>query len=55
MTIVCHTVNWMDSKIRAAWKGLESVTLEECQALEKGKECRSEIYYYMSSLKKPKA
>ena len=50
-TIVCHDLNWMNPTIATAWKEISSVVLVQRQVLEKGKTWRTEIHYYISSLK----
>jgi len=54
-TIVCHQLDWMDPKIRAAWKGLACIILVQRQVLLKSEDWRTEVHYYMSSLKGVKA
>ncbi len=49
-TVVCHSVDWMESSIRDAWKGLNCVVMVTRHSdLGEGK-TRSETSYYMSSL-----
>lgn len=50
-TIVCHNLDWMKPDIQTAWKDISSVVLVQRQVLEKGKDWRTEIHYYISSLK----
>lgn len=54
-TIVCHNLDWMNSELRAAWKGLGCIILVQRQVLLKSGKWRTEAHYYMSSLKKVKA
>jgi len=50
-TIVCHHLDWMDSRIRAAWQSLACIILVQRQVLLKSGKWRTEIHYYISSLK----
>jgi predicted transposase YbfD/YdcC len=50
-TIVCHDLEWMSQKIRDAWKDLGCVILVQRQVLDKNGNWRTEIHYYISSLK----
>lgn len=54
-TIVCHNLDWMDPKILAAWQGLACIILVQRQVLLKSGEWRTEVHYYISSLKGVKA
>jgi len=54
-TIVCHNLEWMAPELRAAWKGLACIILVQRQVLLKSGEWRTEVHYYMSSLKKVRA
>jgi len=54
-TIVCYNLDWMSQKNRDAWKALGSIILVQRQVLEKDGNWRTEIHYYISSLKKVKA
>lgn len=54
-TIVCHNLDWMDAKIRSAWQGLACIILVQRQVLLKSGEWRTEVHYYISSLKGVKA
>ena len=54
-TVVCHQLDWMDSEIRAAWKGLGSIIMVERRSTTSDGKIRSQRSYYMSSLKKERA
>lgn len=54
-TIVCHNLDWMDVKIRAAWQALACIILVQRQVLLKSGEWRTEVHYYISSLEGVKA
>jgi predicted transposase YbfD/YdcC len=54
-TIVCHSLEWMDPKIRAAWKNLKSIILVQREVTDNNGKQRTETHYYMSSLKRVKA
>ena len=54
-TVVCHRLDWMDSYIRAARKGLESIIMMERQSTTGDGKTRSQRSYYMSSLKKERS
>lgn len=54
-TIVCHNLNWMDAKIRAAWQALACIILVQRQVLLKSGKWRTEVHYYISSLEGVKA
>jgi predicted transposase YbfD/YdcC len=54
-TVVCHNLEWMSPELRAAWKGLACIILVQRQVLLKSGEWRTEVHYYMSSLKKVRA
>ena len=45
----------MTSEIRNAWKSISSIILVQRQALKKDGSWRTEIHYYISSLKNVKA
>lgn len=49
-TIVCHNLDWMDAKIRAAWQALACIVLVQRQVLLKSGKWRTEVHYYISSL-----
>ena len=48
--LVCHNLDWMDGKIRGAWKGLANVIMVHRKALLSSGKHREDISYYMSSL-----
>jgi len=54
-TIVCHNIGWMTSENRDAWKALSSIILVQRQVLGKDGNWRTEIHYYISSLKNVRA
>lgn len=54
-TIVCHNLDWMDAEIRAAWQSLACIILVQRQVLLECGKWRTEVHYYMSSLKGVKA
>ncbi len=54
-TVVCHHVEWMESSIRKAWKGLNCVVMVSRHSDQGEGKTRAETSYYMSSLKATKA
>ena len=54
-TIVCHNLDWMDAEIRSVWQSLACIILVQRQVLLKSGEWRTEVHYYISSLKGVKA
>ena len=54
-TIICHHLEWMDPKIRNAWKNLECIILVQREVSDASGKQHIETHYYMSSLKRVKA
>jgi len=54
-TVVCHSIDWMQSSIRDEWKDLNCVVMVSRHCELGGGKTRSEISYFMSSLKGVKA
>ena len=50
-TVVCHSIDWMQSSIRDEWKGLNCVVMVSRHCELGGGKTRSETSYFMSSLK----
>lgn len=49
-TIVCNDLSWMQLEYQNAWKSIKSIIFVQRQVLEKGKVCRTETHYYISSV-----
>jgi len=54
-TIACHRLDWMESGIRATWKGLGSIIMVERHSSTQEGQNRVQRSYYMSSLTKARA
>lgn len=53
--LVCHQLDWMNPKIRKAWKGLGSIIMVHRHTVLGAGKVRDEVSYYMSSLTKTPA
>ena len=54
-TVVCRQLDWMDRDIRAAWKELNCIIMVARRSETKTGKVRTQVSYYMSSLKKERA